>query len=90
MNYYEFIAAQLTAARERAKISTSQLARRVGVQYNTVKGIEQGRPFSAQQLNWIEPFVGISTTKKYQEYLNQGNTGDKEIQEKTIKLSCFI
>ena len=60
MNYYEFIGAHLTAARERAKISTSQLAIRVGQQYNTVKGVENGRTFSAHQLIWIETFVGFN------------------------------
>ena len=81
--FYDFVGANLTAQRETSKITITQLANKVGEQYNTLKGIENGRRFHAHQILWIEEFLDESISQIFQEYISQGVQSDEEIKEES-------
>jgi transcriptional regulator with XRE-family HTH domain len=58
--FYASLGKELTKIRERKKLSTYQLAKQVGEQYNTVKGIEDGKPFMFHQAIWLKDILNIN------------------------------
>lgn len=57
---YKSIGRHLTRARENKNLTISQLASRSDEQFNTVRAIEEGRPFMAHQLYWMREILDIN------------------------------
>jgi transcriptional regulator with XRE-family HTH domain len=77
--FYATVGKELTKARERRKLSISQLATLSGEQFNTIKGIEEGRPFMAHQMSWMKEVLGMSLNITVTDACNVNNIPMKEI-----------
>ena len=84
-DFYTFVASCLTAKMEEQTITTTQLASRVGEQYNTINGIMQGRRFYAHHVAWINDFLSYDVAQVYVDSIN----GDQS-EQKESGLSAFI
>ena len=90
---YKSIGRHLTRAREQSKLSTSQLASRVSEQYNTVKAIEDGKPFMAHQLFWMNKILGMNLNILIKDAVNENGitiSGDDNDKKETNSLDSFI
>ena len=58
--YYTQIGNLVKFARERQRLTQRALANKAGVQLNTVRGIEEGRRFNADNAVWIYEILGVN------------------------------
>lgn len=76
--FYRTISERLHFYMERESITTSQLATRVDQQFNTIKGILEGRRFQAHHIVWLSNIIEVQ--------IEEGDSGD----EKYNRLENFI
>lgn len=94
--FYASIGKELTRCRERMKLNTSQLATKVGEQYNTIKAIEDGKPFMAHQLAWMKNITEMNLNILISDALSANNIKDepngdnKEETSNEADISLFI
>lgn len=86
-NFYEFVALCLTEKMKEQTITTTQLASRIGEQYNTVKGVIQSRRFSAHHMTWINEFIKADVAQLFSDH--EAAMGEESGQEES-SLSLFI
>lgn len=67
--FYKTIATRLRNYMERETITTSQLATSVDQQFNTIKGILEGRRFQAHHTLWLSKIIDIN--------IEEGDSGDE-------------
>lgn len=58
--YYTQIGNLVKFARESQRLTQRALANKAGVQLNTVRGIEEGRRFNADNAVWIYEILGVN------------------------------
>lgn len=95
--FYQSIGRQLTKARERLKLSVSQLSTRVGEQYNTIAAIESGKPFMTHQTTWMKDFLGMNLNITVTDACNEnsismteGDDNGQESKKESSSLSDFL
>lgn len=92
--FYASVGKELTKKRDRMKLTVSQLAQKVGEQYNTIRSIEEGKPFMAHQLTWMKNILDINLNIMISDAINSNgikeeSNGDKEIKREE-DISHFI
>lgn len=98
--FYATIGRALTRAREQKKLTISQLSKICGEQYNTLKGIEDGKPCSLHHASWMRNTLGLNLNILMSDAINENNIKEEEhveeIREEVIEkeepfdLSSFI
>ena len=58
--FYKALAHRLTAKQKEKRISIAQIARRSGVQFNTVRAVMEGKHFYFHQVIWIAEMLDVS------------------------------
>ena len=58
--FYRSIGNRLKKEMEKRKLSIYRLSKKANVQFNTVEGIINGKPFRFHQMIWIADYIGIS------------------------------
>ena len=76
--FYAAVGRELTKFRERRKLSISQLAAKVNEEFNTIKAIEDGKPFMAHQISWMKSILDINLNILITDALNTNNISIKE------------
>ena len=71
--FYASVGRALTKAREQHKLSVSQLAAKSGEQYNSVKAIEDGRPFSFHHGTWMRSILGMNLNVLLTDAVNENS-----------------
>lgn len=82
ITFYYKVGKYLTLAREHKKLTISQVARKAGEQFNTVRAIEEGNNFHFHQVVWICGILGVDVNTMIREIMG-GDNG-------SIKLESFI
>ncbi|MBF31842.1 MAG: hypothetical protein Unbinned1322contig1000_35 [Prokaryotic dsDNA virus sp.] len=87
---YAAIGEVLTARMKSKQLTVSQVARRSGNQFNTVKYVLEGKPFYFHQAIWIRDYLGYSTDElieKATKRVLKGTFNGKEEKENRIEES---
>lgn len=80
--FYTAVGRYLTVARERKKLSISQLARLSGEQFKTVRAIEEGNNFHFHQAVWIASVLGVNINEMIREIETmEGSNGSADINQ---------
>jgi transcriptional regulator with XRE-family HTH domain len=79
-SFYAKVGRYLTVARERKKLSVSQLAKKAGEQFNTVSAIEEGKNFHFHQVVWIAGVLGVDVNVMIREIM-EGNNERNELAD---------
>lgn len=92
--FYASLAKHLTKARERKKLTVTQLATLSGEQFNTIQAIERGEGrFMFHQAIWMKEVLGLNINMLLQDCYNEndipykGDTGGDEIEKESNKKS---
>lgn len=92
--FYQTIGRELTKARERKNMTVSQLAKKSGEQFNTIKAIEDGHRFSFHQASWMKEVLGMNLNILLADAINTNNIDLKEeengIEEESVSIGDFI